>query len=147
MKTVTPKVDDIERKWFVIDAEDQVLGRIASQAAYLLRGKHRPQFTPHLDLGDHVIIVNAEKVKVTGGKESQKTYTRYTGYPGGLRKVTLDKLRQSNPERIVKHAVKGMLPKNKLGRKMITKLRIYAGPDHPHQAQKAEALPESLRRV
>lgn len=147
MKTVVPKVNHAERKWYLVDAQEQVLGRLASQVAALLRGKHKPQFTPHLDLGDHVVVINAEKVNVTGRKTEQKVYTRYSGYPGGLRKVTLDKLIQSKPERVIKHAVKGMLPKNRLGRKMIKKLRVYAGPDHPHEAQKPEVLPEHLRRA
>ena len=147
MKTVVPKVENMERKWYLIDAQEQILGRVASQVAVLLRGKHKPEYTLHLDVGDHVVIVNAEKVKVTGDKAMQKVYTRYSGYPGGLKKITLDKLIQSKPERVIKHAVKGMLPKNRLGRKMIKKLRVYAGPDHPHIAQKPEELPDKLRKV
>ena len=147
MKTFVPNVDDIERKWYIIDAQDQILGRLASQIATLLRGKHKPEYTPHLDLGDHVVIVNADKIKVTGRKLSNKFYTRYTGFPGGLRTSSFEKLMHERPERVLFHAVKGMLPKNRLGRKMIKKLRVYTGPDHPHQAQQPEALPSSLRRI
>ena len=147
MKTVVPKVESTERKWYLVNAHDQVLGRLASQIATLLRGKHKSEYTPHLDLGDHVVVINADKVRVTGRKFSQKRYTRYTGYPGGLRKDSFDKLLHDKPERVLFHAVKGMLPKNRLGRKMIKKLRIYAGPDHPHQAQKTEGLPSHLRRI
>lgn len=147
MKTVIPKIDDIERKWYIVDAEDQVLGRMASQVAMILRGKHKPTFTPHLDTGDHVIIVNAGKVKTTGSKEMQKLYTRYSGYPGGLRTLNLQKIMLTKPERVILHAVKGMLPKNKLGRQMIKKLRIYNGPEHNQAAQKPEVLPDNLRRL
>lgn len=147
MKTVVPKVELIDRKWYIVDAQDQILGRVASQVAILLRGKHKAEFTPHLDMGDHVIILNAEKIKVTGNKAEKKMYTRYTGYPGGLRTIRFDKLMQDRPERVIKHAVKGMLPKNRLGRQMIRKLRVYVGPDHPHLAQKPEALPDNLRRI
>ena len=147
MKTVVPKISEIERKWYLVDAENQVLGRISSQIATILRGKHKPEFTPHLDLGDHVIVVNAEKITVTGRKLNQKKYTRYTGYPSGLRTNVMEKLLQQRPERIIIHAVRGMLPKNRLGRQMIKKLRVYAGPKHPHQAQKPENLPDNLRRI
>ena len=147
MKTVVPKLDAIEKKWYLIDAENQVLGRLASQIAILLRGKHKPEFTPHLDLGDHVIVVNAERVKLTGRKVAQKQYTRYTGYPGGLRRKSLSKLLDEKPERILMHAVRGMLPKNRLGRRMLKKLRVYTGLEHPHEAQKPEELPSSLRRI
>jgi len=147
VKTVVPKISEIERKWYLVDAENQVLGRISSQIATILRGKHKPEFTPHLDLGDHVIVVNAEKITVTGRKLNQKKYTRYTGYPSGLRTNVMEKLLQQRPERIIIHAVRGMLPKNRLGRQMIKKLRVYAGPKHPHQAQKPENLPDNLRRI
>ena len=140
MKTEVPKLDQIEKKWFVIDADDQVLGRLATKAATLLRGKHKPMYTPHLDTGDHVIIINADKVRVTGRKPLQKKYTRYSGYPGGLRIQNLDHMMQTYPERVLKSAIKGMLPKNRLGRKIFKNLRIYAGADHPHQAQKPEVL-------
>ncbi|MCK4817223.1 50S ribosomal protein L13 [bacterium] len=139
-------METIERKWYLIDGQDQILGRMASQVAYLLRGKHKPEFTPHLDVGDHIIVINADKVTVTGRKFDQKQYTRYTGYPGGLRTKTLGKFMQNRPELVIKIAVKGMLPKNRLGRKMIRKLRVYAGPDHPHTAQQVEPLPSSLRK-
>jgi len=147
VKTVVPKVNDVEKKWYLIDGKDQILGRLASQIAILLRGKHKPQFTPHLDVGDHVVVINADKIKLTGRKLSQKVYTRYTGYPGGLRHGYLAKLLHNRPEWVLFHAVKGMLPKNRLGRKMIKKLRVYAGSDHPHQAQQPEALPNNLRRI
>jgi len=147
VKTTVPKTNSIEKRWYLIDAQGQILGRMASQIATLLRGKHRPQYTPHLDLGDHVVVINADKIKVTGRKLSKKFYTRYTGYPGGLRKIVYEKVMKNRPEKILFHAVKGMLPKNRLGRKMIKKLRIYSGREHPHQAQKPEILPESLRRL
>ena len=147
MKTVVPKLNDVDQKWYVLDGKNEILGRLASQTATLLRGKHKPEFTPHLDFGDHVIIVNASQIKVTGNKMSKKVYTKYTGYPGGLRTVVLEKLFKERPERVINKAVKGMLPKNKLGRKMIGKLHVYAGPEHPHQAQKPEDLPKSLRRI
>lgn len=147
MKTVVPKMNTVDQKWYLIDGENQILGRLASQIAILLRGKHKPEFTPHLDFGDHVVVINADKISVTGRKLSQKKYVRYTGYPGGLRTVSLEKLLHEKPERVLLHAVKGMLPKNRLGRKMIKKLRVYAGSEHPHQAQKIEILPDSLRRI
>ena len=140
MKTVVPKKEQVEQKWYVIDANDQVLGRLACQVAILLRGKHKPQFTPHLDLGDHVIVVNADKLRVTGRKADQKRYVHYSGYPGGLRVRNYARVMQNYPERIFKHAVKGMLPKNRLGRKLFKKLKIYTGPDHPHQAQTPEVF-------
>ena len=146
VKTTIPKADPENRKWFVMDAEDQILGRLASNIAYILRGKHKPEFTPHLDMGDHIVVINADKMKFTGNKESQKVYTRYSGYPGGLKSFTLQKVFKSRPERVLHHAVKGMLPKNRLGRAMIVKLKIYNGPEHPHHAQKPAILPESLRR-
>lgn len=147
MKTIMPNADAIAKKWYVIDAQDQVLGRVASQVALLLKGKHRPEYTPHLDLGDHVIVINAEKVKVTGRKSDQKVYTQYSGYPGGLRTKMLRKLFEEKPENVIRHAVKGMLPKNRLGRQMIKKMKIYVGNEHPHEAQKPEVLPDNLRRV
>lgn len=147
MKTVVPKNEGLQKAWYVVDAQDMILGRLASQVATLLRGKHKPEFTPHLDMGDHVIVVNAEKIKITGNKASKKEFTSYTGYPGGIKRKRLGKVFQDKPERVVHHAVKGMLPKNKLGRQMIKKLRVYRGADHPHQAQKPVALPEHLRRI
>lgn len=140
MKTVIPKKGEIERRWYLVDVEGQVLGRAAAKIARILRGKDKPSFTPHMDTGDFVIVINAEKVKVTGAKEDQKTYFRYSGYPGGARSETLRHLRNRRPEEIVRRAVKGMLPKNRLGRVLFTKLKVYAGPDHPHAAQ----LPEPL---
>ena len=136
VRTFTPKADGIDRAWHVIDASDVVLGRLASQAAILLRGKHKPIFAPHLDTGDFVVIVNAGKVALTGNKLEHKMAYRHSGYPGGLRSVAYSELMARNPERAVEKAVRGMLPKNSLGRQMLRKLKVYAGPDHPHQAQR-----------
>lgn len=135
MGTFSPKPGDIDRKWLVIDAADVVLGRLASQTAQLLRGKHKPIFTPHADTGDFVIIVNAEKIVLTGNKREQKFAYRHSGYPGGLKKTPYYALLESKPERAVEMAVRGMLPHNKLGRQIMTKLKVYAGPEHPHAAQ------------
>lgn len=140
LKTVVPKKDQKDEKWYVIDAREQVLGRLASQVAVLLRGKHKPQFTPHLDLGDHVIVINADRLRVTGRKSLHKRYGQYSGYPGGLRMQDFNQVMHDYPERVLKHAVKGMLPKNRLGRKIFKKLKVYAGPDHPHEAQKPEVF-------
>jgi len=140
MRTESAKAEQIERKWYLVDAEGKVLGRLASRIAHILQGKHKPYYTPHLDTGDHVVVINADKVKVTGKKASQKVYYRHSGYPGGLKEIPYSKVLQEHPERILIHAVRGMLPKNKLGRKMLKKLRVYAGPDHPHQAQRPELL-------
>lgn len=140
MKTVTPKIQDIERKWYIVDARNQVLGRLATEVARILKGKHKPIYTPHLDVGDHVIIINAEKVRVTGRKAQQKIYKRYSGYPGGLKEIVYEDMLAKHPERILEHAIKGMLPKNRLGRKMFKKLRVYVGEQHPHIAQKPEKL-------
>lgn len=137
-KTFTPTPADVDRVWWVMDAEDVPLGRLASEAAKLLRGKHKPTYSPHFDLGDFVIVVNAAHVGVTGTKEQDKIYYRHSGYPGGLRAATLGQLRVSNPERIVEQAVRGMLPKNRLGRRLFTHLKIYAGPEHPHFSQKPQ---------
>lgn len=147
MKTVVPKIAANERKWYLINAENEVLGRLASQVASILRGKHKPAYSRHLDMGDHIIVVNADKIRITGRKMEKKRYTRYSGYPGGLSVETLDSVMTSNPERVFIHAVKGMLPKNRLGRKMIRKLKVYAGSEHQHQAQKPEELPSHLRRI
>ena len=134
--------DEVEREWYVVDAEDLVLGRLATRIATVLRGKHKPSFTPHSDTGDHVIVVNAEKVQLTGRKREQKTYYRHSGYMGGIKSITADKLLASaHSDRVVRNAVRGMLPRNSLGRKMLSKLRVYAGPDHPHASQKPEELP------
>ncbi|SDQ83945.1 50S ribosomal protein L13 [Thermostaphylospora chromogena] len=136
MRTYSPKPADVQRQWYVIDATDVVLGRLASQVATLLRGKHKPIFAPHVDTGDFVIVVNADKVVLTGNKLQQKRAYRHSGYPGGLRSIPYSELMEKRPARVIEKAVKGMLPKNSLGRKMAKKLKVYAGPDHPHQAQK-----------
>jgi len=135
VRTFSPKAADIQRQWHVIDASDVVLGRLASHVAILLRGKHKPIYAPHLDTGDFVIVVNAEKVALTGNKLADKRAYRHSGYPGGISSVTYGELLAKRPERLVENAVKGMLPKNTLGRSMLRKLKVYAGPDHPHQAQ------------
>jgi large subunit ribosomal protein L13 len=137
-KTHVVKVDDIERAWYVVDAEGLTLGRLASQIAVVLKGKHKPIYSPHLDVGDYVIVVNAEKIAVTGRKLDQKTYYWHTGYPGGIRSRNLRDQLERHPTAALKAAVKGMLPKNRLGRRMLAKLKVYAGPDHPHQAQKPQ---------
>ena len=139
-KTLLPNPETLEQKWYIIDAADQRLGRLATEVATILRGKNKPTFTPHLDTGDFVVIVNAEKVNVTGRKREQKLYRRHSGRPGGMKTETFDKLQARIPERIIEQAVKGMLPKNALGRKLFTKLKVYAGPSHPHQAQQPETL-------
>ncbi|MBB4913915.1 50S ribosomal protein L13 [Streptosporangium saharense] len=136
MRTYTPKPAEVERQWFIIDATDIVLGRLASHVAILLRGKHKPIFANHVDTGDFVIVINADKVALTGNKLEQKKAYRHSGYPGGLRSVTYGELMEKRPDRAVEKAVKGMLPKNALGRKMIKKLKVYAGSEHPHQAQR-----------
>lgn len=134
--------DEVDRQWYVVDAEDLVLGRLATRIATVLRGKHKPSFTPHSDTGDHVIVVNAEKVQLTGRKREQKTYYRHSGYMGGIKSINADRLLASaHSDRVVRNAVRGMLPKNSLGRQMLSKLRVYAGPDHPHASQKPEELP------
>jgi len=140
MRTVSVRHEDVPRKWYVVDAENKVLGRLASEVAIILRGKHKPIYTPHVDTGDYVIIVNADKVALTGKKWSQKLYRWHTGYPGGLREVPAEKLIQRRPERLVELAIRGMLPKTKLGRAMIRKLKVYATDAHPHAAQKPEIL-------
>lgn len=139
-KTFLPSKESLEPKWYVIDAADQRLGRLATEVARIMRGKNKPIYTPHLDTGDFVIIINAEKIQVTGKKRTQKIYRRHSGRPGGMKTETFDKLQARIPERIIEEAVKGMLPKNSLGRQLFTKLKIYAGPNHPHQAQMPETL-------
>lgn len=139
-KTYIPPIDTIDRKWYVIDAADQRLGRLATEVASILRGKNKPTFTPNADTGDFVIIVNADKVVVTGNKANQKLYRRHSGRPGGMKSETFAELQERIPERIIEKAVKGMLPKNALGRKLFTKLKVYAGPDHPHAAQQPESI-------
>jgi large subunit ribosomal protein L13 len=139
-KTPLPTQENLEQKWYVVDAAGQRLGRLASEIAMILRGKNKPTFTPHMDTGDFVIVVNAEKIVVTGKKSSQKLYRRHSGRPGGMKLETFEQLQARIPERIIEKAVKGMLPKNSLGRKLFTKLKVYTGPQHPHQAQQPEAL-------
>ena len=140
MKTYMPGAKTIERKWYVVDAEGKTLGRLATQVATVLRGKHKPIYTPYLDTGDYVIVVNADKIVVTGKKLEEKIYWHHTGWIGGQKKVTLKRLLQTHPERVVEHAVKGMLPKGPLGREMYRKLHVYAAPEHPHAAQKPEVM-------
>lgn len=134
-KTWSPTPSDIDRVWYVVDADQMPLGRLASEVAQLLRGKHKPTFAPHADMGDYVIVVNAEKVVVTGTKETEKVYYRHSGFPGGIKAETVETVRERYPERLIQNAVKGMVPKNRLGRSTLTKLRVYAGPEHPHGAQ------------
>ncbi|MBB0243829.1 50S ribosomal protein L13 [Streptomyces alkaliphilus] len=138
MRTYSPKPGDVQRQWHLIDARDVVLGRLASQAAILLRGKHKPIYAPHMDTGDFVVIINADKVHLSGNKRSQKLAYRHSGYPGGLRSVRYDELLAKNPEKAVEKAVRGMLPKNTLGRQMLSKLKVYAGSEHPHTAQQPQ---------
>ena len=140
MKTYSAKAQDVERKWYVVDAQGKTLGRLATQIATILRGKHKPIYTPHVDCGDFVIVINAEKVWTTGRKLDQKRYYRHSGYPGGLREITLRDQLNKFPERVIEAAVKGMLPKNKLGSVMYKKMKVYAGPNHPHAAQNPEPL-------
>ena len=139
-KTRSVRKEDVVRRWYIVDAEGQVLGRICSRIATVLRGKHRPEYTPHVDTGDNVIVINADKVKLTGTKDLDKIYQNYSGYPGGLKELNATEVRARKPERLIEAAVKGMLPKNKLGNAMFHKLWVYAGPDHPHAAQKPEPL-------
>ncbi|HUR32063.1 MAG TPA: 50S ribosomal protein L13 [Saprospiraceae bacterium] len=139
-KTRSMRKEDVTRRWFIVDAEGQVLGRLCTRIATVLRGKHRPEYTPHVDTGEYVIVINADKVKLTGKKELVKIYQNYSGYPGGLRELTATEVRARRPERLIESAVKGMLPKNKLANAMFGKLWVYAGPDHPHAAQKPEPL-------
>ncbi len=140
MRTYSTKKTDLEREWFVVDATDQTLGRLATQIACILKGKHKPIYAPHLDTGDFVIVVNADKIKVTGKKLAQKRYYHHSGYLGGLKSRTLQEMLTRQPTKVIQHAVRGMLPKNRLGRKMIKKLKVYAGSAHPHQAQKPKPL-------
>lgn len=140
MKTFSAKPAEVQRDWFVVDAAGKTLGRLASEIAFRLRGKHKPQFTPHVDTGDYIVVVNADKVAVTGRKAEQKTYYRFTGYIGNMKSITFDKLIVEHPERAIEYAVKGMLPRNRLGRAMFKKLKVYSGPDHQHHAQQPQAL-------
>ncbi len=138
MKSYMAKPEEIERKWYVIDAEGKVLGRLATEVASILRGKHKPIYTPHVDTGDFVIVINADKVKLTGKKLEQKKYYYHSGYPGGLKSVSYNRMMEENPEKAIELAVKGMMPKNKLGRQMFKKLKVYSGPEHKHEAQQPE---------
>lgn len=140
MKTYTPKSEDIQRRWWVVDADSKVLGRLASEIAQILRGKHKPMFTPHLDTGDYVVVVNADKIRLTGNKAENKAYFRHSGYMGGEKFIPFKEMLAKHPDRVIDLAVKGMLPKNNLGRLMRRKLKVYAGPEHPHEAQQPEKL-------
>ena len=140
MKTTSICAAEINRAWFIVDAEDQTLGRLASEIAQIIRGKKKPAYTPHMDMGDFVVVINAEKVKVSGNKEEAKTYFRHSGYPGGMTTIKLKKIRQDYPERIIMNAVKGMLPHNRLGKKLLTHLKIYVGNVHPHAAQQPQNI-------
>jgi len=148
MKTYSAKASEIKREWHVIDARDRILGKLATEVAWLLMGKHKPMFSRNLDVGDYVVVVNAEKVKVTGNKAKQKTYYRHSGYPGGLKSINYEKLMQTHPTRVIEHAVKGMLPHNRLGNSMIKKLRVYVGDSHPHLTQtKASSVAAEVRET
>ncbi len=140
MKTYVPKKKDIKRSWWLVDAKGKTLGRLASKIATVLKGKHKPDFVNYLDTGDFVVVINAEKIVVTGKKESDKIYYRHSGYPGGIKEMTLSEMREKKPEEILRHAVKGMLPKNAMGRKLLRKLKVYSGEEHPHKAQNPEIL-------
>jgi len=140
VRTISAREQDIQRDWYVVDAQGQTLGRLATRVATILRGKHKPIFTPHVDCGDYVVIINAEKIHTTGQKMTQKKYYRHSGYPGGLREIALKDQLQKFPNRVLESAVRGMLPKNRLGRKMFRKLKVYAGPNHPHEAQQPKPL-------
>ena len=140
MKTFVAKEHEVDKKWYLVDAGEKVLGRLATEIAVILRGKNKPIFTPHMDAGDYVVVVNADKVMLTGNKLEKKIYYRHSGYPGGLKKITAGDMLEKKPERLIRLAVKGMLPKNSLGRRQLTKLKVYAGPNHHHQAQQPEKL-------
>jgi len=140
MKTYSPRAKDIHREWFVVDAKDKILGRLATQIAVRLRGKHKPEFAPHMDNGDFIVVVNAEKIKVTGNKLDQKKYYRHSGYPGGIREISLRTLLEKKPDQVILKAVRGMLPKNRLGRALLKKLKVYAGSEHPHDSQNPKPL-------
>ena len=146
-KTFSPKAADISHEWWVVDATDLPLGRLASEIAQLIRGKHKPTFAPHVDGGDFVVVVNAEKVAVTSGKSQEKIYYRHSGYPGGLKEETFESLLERRPEQVLERAVKGMLPKNRLGRQLGNKLKVYAGPEHPHAAQQPQPLTLPIRKA
>ena len=139
-KTYSPRASEVEREWLLVDAENQTVGRLASKIAHILRGKHKPSFTPHMDMGDHVVVINADKVRFSGNKEGAKEYFRHTGYPGGAKFTSVKEMRQRKPDFILKNAIKGMLPKGPLGRQMMKKLKVYAGPDHPHESQTPKSI-------
>ena len=140
MKTISVRKEDVRHGWYIIDAADKTLGRISTEIANRLRGKHKPEYTPHVDTGDYIVVVNAEKVKVTGNKATDKNYYHHTGFPGGIKSINFEKLIEKAPERVIQMAVKGMMPKNKLSRSMLNKLKVYAGNDHPHAAQQPQPL-------
>ena len=140
MKTYSAKAGEVQQDWYLVDASDKVLGRLATEIAHRLRGKHKPEFTPHMDTGDNIVVINAEKIKVTGGKMEGKIYYRHSGYPGGLKSQTFRELMEKHPERALNNAVKGMIPRGPLGRAVLKKLRVYAGPEHPHAAQQLKQL-------
>jgi len=140
MKTYSAKTESVQRDWYIVDAEGKTLGRLAAEVATRLRGKHKPEYTPHVDTGDYIVVVNAEKIGVTGNKATQKIYYSHTGYPGGIKDITFDKLIDKAPERVIQSAVKGMLPRGPLGREMFRKLKVYAGTEHPHTAQQPQVL-------
>ena len=140
MKTTSVRLNEINRDWFIVDAEGHTLGRLASEIAQILRGKKKPSFTPHMDMGDFVVVINADKIKVSGKKEEDKSYFRHSGYPGGITQISLKQVRQVYPERIIMNAVKGMLPRNRLGRKLLTHLKVYSGELHPHTAQQPQTI-------
>ena len=140
MKTISVRSQDVRHDWFVVDATDQVLGRLATQVAHRLRGKHKPEFTPHVDTGDYIVVINAEQIRVTGNKLSQKRRYRHTGFPGGIKELPLEEELRVHPERVIENAVKGMIPRNRLGRAVLSKLRVYAGNKHPHEAQDPKPL-------
>jgi large subunit ribosomal protein L13 len=146
-KTFTPRPSDVDRDWWVVDAAGVPLGRLATEIARVLRGKHKPTFAPHMDMGDYVVVVNAAAVEVTGAKATDKRYYHHSGYPGGLSERSFEEMRERHPERIIEQAVKGMLPKNRLGRAVRRKLKVYAGPDHPHAAQQPRPFPIEIRKV
>ena len=140
MKTYSAKPESVQREWFIVDAAEKTLGRLATEIALRLKGKHKPEYTPHVDTGDYIVVINADKIRVTGNKTTDKMYYRHTGYPGGLRSISFDKLIDHKPEMVIEQAVKGMLPKNPLGRDMYRKLKVYAGSEHPHAAQQPQTL-------
>ena len=140
MKTFSAKKETVKREWFVVDAENKVLGRLASEIAHRLKGKHKPEYTPHVDTGDYIVVINAEKVAVTGNKAEDKVYYHHTGHPGGIKRISYSEMLEKHPTRVLENAVRGMLPRNKLGRAMFAKLKVYAGTEHAHQAQRPQTL-------